>query len=685
MTSLFNSSISPLLDLSDVPDFTQVKASSVTAAIDHALAECRRTIERVLHPDNPVSFETVVEPMETMGHQLERVWSPVSHMNSVMNNDELREAHNDGLEKLTAFWSEVGQNADLYQAYKKIHELAQTSSIELDDAQVRLLDLALRNFTLAGVGLPAEQREQFTKIQLELSSLKSKFGENVLDCSNAWSYHATDEVELDGLPANVMQRAADEAADRKLEGWCFTLDFPTYLAVASHARNADLRKRFYDAWVTRASTAGEHDEKYDNTDIIRKILTLRQQAARLLNFSDYTELSLATKMADDAQQVEQFVRDLAKRSRAAAQLELDELTAFANVDELKPWDMTFYSERLREQKLEISDEALRPYFPLDKALDGLFKICGDIFDIRIEAAKATGAWHEDVRMYSVTSRDGELYGRFYTDLFARAKKRGGAWMDECIGHNRMGTQDTRAVAYLVCNFMPPEKDKPALLTHDEIVTLFHEFGHTLHLLLSKVAYPGVAGINGVPWDAVELPSQFLENFAWQSATLPLISEHYQSGSAMPGELFARLLESRTFHAGLQSLRQLEFALFDMRVHREDNADYEKILAEVRAEIAIVPTAPNNRFANAFSHIFAGGYAAGYYSYKWAEVLSADAFGAFEENGILDQATGDKFRSCILERGGSVDAMEAFKAFRGRQPSVDALIRHNGLDQVERAS
>ncbi|MEM7082138.1 MAG: M3 family metallopeptidase [Pseudomonadota bacterium] len=673
MTLEYDKSISPLLILDDLPDFSRVGAEEATTAIEHVLDRSRALIDSVLRETTPRTFTDIVEPLEIMSHQFARVWSPISHLNSVMSNDALREAHNACLEKITAFWSEVGQNQALYQAYQTVRE---TDALSAE--QARLLDLALIDFTLAGVALEPHEREKFTQIQLRLSALRSKFEENVLDCSNAWHYHTESDEELEGLPPSALARASQEARDRDLTGWYFGLDFPAYFAVLSHAKNATLRERFYNAWSTRASAGSVHDDAYDNTPIIEETLALRQELATALGFDHYSEYSLAKKMAASGEQVVHFVRDLAGRSRPAAEREFRDLQDFAG-SELKPWDISYYAERLREDRFEISDESLRPYFPLEKALEGMFDITGKIFGITIRPLDAATAWHDDVRLFEVTGSDGQRAGRFYTDLFARSKKRGGAWMDECIGHNRINGPDSSAVAYLVCNFMPPSGDRPALLTHSEIVTLFHEFGHTLHLLLSKVAYPGIAGINGVPWDAVELPSQFLENFAWQRDTLSLISGHYETGEPMPEALFDKLLGTRTFHAGLQSVRQLEFALFDMRLHLEPPGQhYEDILHEVREEVSVVPVSPNNRFANAFSHIFAGGYAAGYYSYKWAEVLSADAFSAFEDTHILDQTTGQRFKHCILEKGGSVDAMDAFTAFRGREPTVDALIRHNGL-------
>ncbi|NNF16244.1 MAG: M3 family metallopeptidase [Gammaproteobacteria bacterium] len=677
MDQNFDRAISPLLDLSDVPAFDQITADSVEPALNRALTYGRETIANVLQDNQPTDFEHVVAPLEIMGHRLERVWAPVSHLNAVKNSDDLRDVYNRCLEKLTQYWSEVGQNQELYKAYLKIRD----EQHNLDPAQQRLLDLAVINFELEGVGLADEQRREYADIKIELSALQSKFEENVLDCSNAWSFHTEDKSRLGGIPENALNRAAGEAVQRKLDGWCFTLDFPTYNAVMSHASDSTLRKLFHDAWVTRASTAGDHDPKYDNTPVIEQILPLRQQAAELLGYADYAEYSLARKMAESGSEVEAFLRDLAARSKNAALRELADLENLAGT-RLQPWDISYYSERLREARFEISDELLRPYFPLEKALAGLFSIAERIFAISIREIPPVHAWHDDVRMYQIDGPDGQRAGRFYTDLFARQKKRGGAWMGECVGHNRLDNPGGAAVAFLVCNFMPADADKPALLTHDEIVTLFHEFGHTLHMLLSKVPYPGVAGINGVPWDAVELPSQFMENFAWQKETLPLISGHYESGEPIPGDMVDRLLGSRTFNAGLQSLRQIEFALFDMRIHREHKSgvSFTTILDDVRKEIAVIPGAANNRFANAFSHVFAGGYAAGYYSYKWAEVLSADAFSAFEETAILDDDTGNRFRSSVLERGGAVDAMTAFTEFRGRAPTIDALVRHNGLNQ-----
>ncbi|MEM9057160.1 MAG: M3 family metallopeptidase, partial [Pseudomonadota bacterium] len=624
------------------------------------------------------TWDSLLVPMEQMHHRLDRVWSPVGHLNAVMNNDALRKAYNACLPLLSDYSTEVGQNERLYAAYRQV---AEDSADDLNPAQAEVLRQALRDFRLAGVGLDGEAKRRYGEIMSELSALQAKFEENLLDCANAWSRHVTDEAELAGLPDNALARAREEAARRELDGWVFTLDFPAYQAVITRADSRELRREFYTAWVTRASDQGPHDAKYDNADAMRSILRLRAEVAALLGFDSFVDYSLATKMARNPGEVSDFLNDLARRSVPAAKAEFAELEHWAGRP-LEAWDVAYYAEKLRQERLGISQEELRPWFPVDKAMAGLFAVAERLFGISITEQSDVDVWHDDARFYRITDGDGKLVGQFYTDLYARRHKRGGAWMDECVGRMQLGEPLMHPVAYLVCNFMPPGSDKPGLLTHDEVVTLFHEFGHTLHHLLTRVDYPSVSGINGVPWDAVELPSQFMENFAWEHEVLPLISAHFETGKPLPDELFERLLGTRQFQAGLQMVRQLEFALFDLRVHAESSADeaadVHAALAAVRAQVSVLPTPAFNRFPNGFSHIFGGGYAAGYYSYKWAEVLSADAYSLFEENGVLHTDSGIRFLNEILARGGTRDAMEAFVAFRGREPELDALLRHSGL-------
>ncbi len=521
-----------------------------------------------------------------------------------------------------------------------------------------------------------------------LSTLQSRFEENVLDATNAWSKHITDESSLKGLPQAIIDRTASAANGKQLGGWLFTLDAPNYMAVMMYADNESLRREFYEAWVTRASDQFKVDGKstvdWDNSKLIEDIMQMRHEVAQLVGFANYAEYSLATKMARSVEEVSTFLGELAAYSKPAAQHELDELQLFSGRNELNAWDIAYYAEKLKQQKFNFSEEALRPYFPVPQVLQGLFKVISRLYGVNIVERTDIEKYHDDVQYFDIRYSDNTVRGGFYIDLYARTKKRGGAWMDSCIGRMQLNGEKYLPVAYLVCNCMPPDvaNNKPSLLTHSEVVTLFHEFGHGLHHLLTRINYPSVAGINGVPWDAVELPSQFMENFAWQPEVLPLISKHIDSGESLPVIELQRLLGSRTFNAGLQTVRQLEFALFDLRVHAEfqiqHGAQVQKILTQVRDQVAVIKPPAFNRFANSFSHIFAGGYAAGYYSYKWAEVLAADAFGAFEESGVFNSETARCFVSNILERGGSCDAMQAFINFRGRKPKIQPLLKQLGL-------
>jgi len=669
----------PLLDTVGLPAFAAIKPRHVEPAIDQVLADNRAGIAALTQHEGAHTWASLVEAMESMQHRLDRVWSPVSHLNAVDNNDELRDAYNACLGKLTDYATELGQNRALFDAFESLQKRL---GDEFDEAQKKLVANTLRDFKLSGVHLDDETRNEVRSLMLELSTLQSKFEENLLDASNAWSYIVTDEAELDGVPAQAIARAASEARSRDVEGWWFGLDFPSYFAIAGHAHSESLRKRFYDAWVTRASDQGPHAGKFDNGPIMERILKLRHALARHIGFDNYAAYSLATKMADSTDEVMQFLRDLASRTHGIARDDFDELEASAGRS-LNAWDVAYYSEKVQKERYLVSDEELRPYFPVERAMAGLFEVTQRLYGVTIEQQPCGATWHPSVELYAVRDKDGDVLGQFFVDLYARDKKRGGAWMDECIGRKHFNDELRTPVAYLVCNFMPPSGRQPGLLTHGEIVTLFHEFGHTLHLLLTKVDYPSISGINGVPWDVVELPSQFMENFVWTDEVLPMISGHFETGEPLPEDVFERLLGTRDFQSGMHMVRQLEFALFDMRIHQEygNGKSVSTILEEVRNEVSVVPVTPNNRFANGFAHVFGGGYAAGYYSYKWAEVLSADAFSAFEETTTLDSSTGQRFRRAVLEIGGSMDAMQAFVNFRGRKPTLDALLRHTGIEDA----
>jgi oligopeptidase A len=661
----------------NLPAFSSIRIANVEPVLRELLDAHRAQLAALLVQPEP-SWDSLVVPLEEMHHRLARTWSPVSHMNGVVNSDELRAAYNACLPLLTAWHTELAQNERLYRAYETI--LANEGN-RLSAGQRKLLQNALRDFRLAGVALPAEQKSEFKALVEQLATLQSKFDENVLDATNAWSRHVTQESEIAGLPQPIVERARAAAQTRQLEGWFFTLDAPNYQAVMMHAESETLRREFYQGWVTRASDQGATDGRWDNTQLMAQILDLRHKVAQLVGYPNYAEYSLATKMASSVEEVRSFLEQLARQSRPVAGREYDDLTHFAG-RKLHAWDVAFFAERLKRERLQLSEEELRPYFPLPRVLAGMFAVAEKLYGVRIAERSGVDVYHPDARFFDILNADGSQRGGFFVDLYARPKKRGGAWMDECVGRKQLANTASLPVAYLVCNFMPPHGAQPSLLTHAEVVTMFHEFGHGLHHMLTRVDYPSIAGINGVAWDAVELPSQFMENFAWRAEVLPLISGHVETSEPLPQLELQRLLATRTFQAGMQTVRQLEFALFDLRIHSENAPQSSdavmRTLADVRAQVAVVHPPAFNRFPHSFQHIFSGGYAAGYYSYKWAEVLAADAFSAFEEQGIFNADVAGRFLASILEQGGSRDAMEAFVEFRGRKPKIEPLLKQLGL-------
>ncbi|WP_421204537.1 oligopeptidase A [Aeromonas enteropelogenes] len=675
----------PLLTMDSLPPFSQIQPEQVQPAVTQAIADCKQKIADVLAKQEPRTWDSLIAPLEEVNDRLARIWSPVSHLNSVLNSEALRAAHDACLPLLSEFQTYVGQHEGLYQAYLALSE--SDDFPRLDDAQRKEIQNTLRDFRLSGIGLPAEAQQRYGEIQARLSELASRFSNNVLDATQGWHKLVADEAELAGLPESVLGAARQMAELKGKQGWLFTLDIPSYLPVMMYADNRELRAEMYEAFTTRASDQGPNAGKWDNSAIMTELLALRRELAQLLGFANYAELSLATKMADKTEQVVNFLTDLARRSLPQGKAELEEIRAFAaeqhGQSELAAWDLAYYAEKLKQHKFSISDEQLRPYFPASKVVKGLFEVVKRVFGMKVRERLGIDTWHPDVRFYDIFDADDELRGSFYLDLYAREHKQGGAWMDVCLGrrYRRDGSLQ-KPVAYLTCNFNGPVDGKPALFTHNEVVTLFHEFGHGIHHMLTRVDVAGVAGINGVAWDAVELPSQFLENWCWESEALAFISGHYETGEPLPADLLEKMMAARNFQAAMQMLRQLEFALFDFRLHQEfDPAKPDQIpalLDEVRSQVAVMTPPAFNRFQHSFSHIFAGGYAAGYYSYKWAEVLSADAFSRFEEEGIFNPVTGQSFLRHILEKGGSKEPMELFKAFRGREPRVDALLRHSGI-------
>jgi len=674
----------PLLDFSGLPKFSLIRPEHVEPAIDQLLATNREKLNSILSQPENFNWNNLIVPLDEMEDQLQRAWSPVRHLNSVVNTAEMREAYNACLPKLSAYHTELGQNEDLFKAYTSIRETDEYGS--LDSAQQKCINDSLKGFHLSGIDLPSDKKERFKDIQQELSRLHSLYEENVLDATNAWFKEFDNPDELAGLPQSALEMAEEAAKQRELNGWVITLEFPSYYSVVTYADDRSLREEIYKAYVTRASDQGPSAGKWDNSEIMLQILELRHEGSSLLGFESYSNKSLFTKMAESPEQVQEFLRDLAERSRPQAEREMSELRSFAseelNLDDLQPWDLAYASEKLRQQAYQLSQEDLKPYFPVDNVINGLFDLVNRLFGISIQERQDVDTWHPDVRFFDIKDETGKLRGQFYFDLYARQHKRGGAWMDECINRMHHGDKLQTPVAYLTCNSTPPSGGKPALFTHDEVTTLFHEFGHGLQHMLTTIDYPEISGINGVEWDAVELPSQFMENWCWEKQALDLFARHYETGDPMPEELFERMNATRHFQAAMQMLRQIEFAMFDMRMHRNHELvmkeGIQQLLDEVREEVSVLIPPDWNRFQHGFSHIFAGGYAAGYYSYKWAEVLSADAFSRFEEEGLFNEQVGKDFLHTVLELGGSRKAMDVYVEFRGREPNIDALLRHNGL-------
>ena len=676
----------PLLSYDDLPSFSAIRPKHVEPAIFHLLDQACAAIHARLQQGPPYHWNELITLLETWDNRLNKAWAPVSHLNAVCNNENMRAAYNACLPALSAYATEMGQNAALYQAYLSLRDSAEYAT--LDIAARQLIDHALRDFKLTGVALPPDQQARCKTINQRLSQLSSQFEENLLDATYAWRKPIASLDALAGLPPSALAMLKQNAERDGLDGWLLTLEFPCYQAIMTYADDRALREEVYLAYVTRASDQGPHAGRWNNGPVMEEILALRHEKAQLLGFADYAALSLATKMADHPEKVLGFLNDLAQRAKPRAERDLDELRSFAKdqdgIANLQAWDIGYYSEKLRQQRYQLSQEALKAYFPITRVLPGLFAIVERLYGLRVTELTDFDSWHPDVRLFALYDQAGQLRGRFYLDLYARPHKRSGAWMDDCKGRVRLGDRLQTPVAFLVCNFTPPTSDTPALLTHDEVTTLFHEFGHGLHHLLTQVDHLGVSGINGVEWDAVELPSQFMENWCWEHEALTLISGHYQTGEALPQAMLQNLRAAKHFQAGMLMVRQLEFALFDYRLHREYDPQrggriYE-ILDEVRHHVAVVRPPTYNRFAHGFSHIFAGGYGAGYYSYKWAEVLSSDAFSLFEETGIFNPLTGQAFLTHILEKGGSENAMALFVKFRGREPSIDALLRHSGIEE-----
>lgn len=671
----------------NLPAFSKLKSEEITSQLNKLLNDNREQLNQALITNKNFTWKNLMPLLDDLNDNLGKFWSPVSHLHAVKQSPEWRDTYNACLPALTAYGTELEQNKDLFHAVKYIAENEDYQ--QLDHVQQKIIKDHLRDFKLGGVDLPEHQKKRYAEIQEQLSQLTTKFSENNLDATQHWTYHVTHLDQLDGVPEHTVISAKQAAEAKGLTGWLLTLDFPCYFSIISQAKNRELREIFYTAYTTRASDQGPDANKFDNSQIMLDVLKLRHELSLLLGFSNYAELSLATKMAKKPEEVIEFLNNLASKAKPQAFKELAELQAYAkqhdNIERLAAWDIAYYSEKLQHEKFGINDEILRPYFPVEKVLQGLFQLTEILYGMRISELHNVDTWHPDVRFFTIHDQQGNLRGQFYLDLFARAQKRDGAWMDDYCSRRRLPDETVQIpIAYLTCNLTGPAGDRPALLTHDEVLTIFHEYGHGLHHMLTQVDYLSAAGIHGVEWDAVELPSQFMECFAWEKPVLDMISGHYQTGESLPETLLQQLRAAKTFQAGLRLVRQLEFALFDFRLHWQFNPDsgYEQIqntLNSVREQVAVISIPAFNRFQHTFSHVFAGGYAAGYYSYLWAEMLSTDAFEKFLEQGIFDKATGQAFLECILEKGGSKNALDLFIDFRGRPPRIEALLHEYGIE------
>lgn len=672
----------PLVRPGHLLDFPNITPECITPAVTYLLEQAKSTVERVCREQTPATWEDVIEPLDRSLEQLSRAWGAVGHLTGVMDSQPLRDVYNENLPAVTLFYIELSQNEALFKKYLILQKSEAFAT--LDPVKRRFVEHEIRDFRLSGAELPPDKKERLKALGQESAALSQQFSEHLLDATNGFSLNVETTAELKGIPEDTLALYRAEAEAAGLSGYRITLQFPSYLPAMQFCENRDIREKLYRAFSTRASDIGPKER--DNTPLINAILKNRDEEAQLLGYGNYAELSLATKMAKSPDEVVTFLRDLAARSKPWAEHDQKELEAFARdtlgIDRLEPWDQSFASEKLRQARYAYSDTEVKQYFTLPAVFKGLFGLVEKLFDIRISRDSAP-VWCDGVDFWKITDASGHLIAQFYTDLFARPSKRGGAWMDNDLtrGINPDGTECT-PTAYLVCNFTKPVDGKPSLLTHDEVTTLFHEFGHGLHHMMSRISVRGLSGINGFEWDAVEMPSQFMENWAWQYEIVEKISAHVTTGKPLPRELFDKMLAAKNYHAGLMSVRQLEFALFDMLIHRDyrcGGSNFMATLETVRDEVCVTPRDPFNRFPHSFSHIFAGGYAAGYYSYKWAEVLSADAFSAFEEEGLFNPAVGRRWLTEVLAVGASRDAIDSFKAFRGRSPKIDALLRHTGME------
>ena len=680
-----------------LPEFSKIKPEHAKPAVEQAIAACKATIAEVLSNNTTFTWQNLITPINETDDILSKLWSPVSHMNMVVNSEELRTAYESCLPLLSEYSTFVGQNQALYQAYQQLADSDEYQQLNI--AQKKGIDNELRDFKLSGIALNEKDKKRYGEIVTRLSEISSTFSNNVLDATHAFTVTINDKNELKGLPDSALEAAKalaqakkDKPQEQESTGsYLFTLDFPSYLPVMTYCDNRELRENLYRAFVTRASDQGPNAGEFDNSAIMDELLALRNELSLLLDFENFAVKSLATKMASSTVEVLNFLEDLAVKSQSQGQQDFDELKAFAkdefNQTDLQAWDLAYYSEKLKQSRYSISDEELRPYFPEDKVVAGLFEVVHRLFGLTVKERTGIDVWHKDVKFYDIFDSDNKQRGSFYFDLYARAQKRGGAWMDDCVGRRALPDGNVQLpVAFLTCNFNSPVGDKPALFTHNEVVTLLHEFGHGIHHMLTQINECNVAGINGVPWDAVELPSQFLENWSWQPEALAFISGHFETGKPLPQAMLDKMLAAKNFQSAMQMLRQVEFSIFDFTMHAfynpdstENNKHIQTVLDQVRDKYAVIKAPEFNRFQHGFSHIFGGGYAAGYYSYKWAEVLSADAFSRFEEEGIFNPQVGSDFLTNILEKGGSEEPSVLFKAFRGREPEISALLRHSGIE------